>query len=125
MTVYRNAISQDLFEYRDITRGLIDIYSIDYGLKWADLGVIASGNISAMVYLGNGIAILGDELRHVYRSIDYGATWTDFGAISTDAILAMTYLGNGIAILGDNFWHVYRSIDYGATWTDLGVIASG
>ncbi|GAI24889.1 unnamed protein product, partial [marine sediment metagenome] len=42
--------------------------STDYGATWTDLGVIASGYIFSMAYLGNGIAILGDADAHVYRS---------------------------------------------------------
>jgi len=77
-----------------------------------------------MAYLGNGIAILGDHLNHVYRSTDYGATWTDLGVIVSNEVLSMAYLSNGIAILGDFSGHVYRSVNYGLNWTDLGVISS-
>lgn len=101
-----------------------NIYSCDYGLNWADLGAIASNDVFAMAYLGNGIVILGDVSYHVYRSIDYGANWTDLGVIASGQIYSMASLGNGIALLGDFAKHVYRSTDYGLTWTDLGVIAS-
>jgi photosystem II stability/assembly factor-like uncharacterized protein len=107
-----------------LARGLVNIYGCDYGLNWADLGGIATEEIYAMAYLGNGIAILGDKARHVYRSTDYGVTWVDLGIIATEEIYAMAYLGNGIAILGDWNGHVWRSTNYGATWADLGVIAS-
>ena len=106
-----------------ISRGLIDRYSIDYGKKWTDLGVIASSAIYAMAYLGSGVAILGDSAKHVYRSTDYGATWIDLGVIASGRIYAMAYLGNGVAVLGDDWGHVYRSIDYGATWADLGEVS--
>jgi hypothetical protein len=110
---------------RDVlARGLVDIYGCDYGLNWVDLGVHASGAILAMTYLGNGIAILGDEAYHVWRSTDYGLNWVDLGAIGTDYILAMAYLSNGIAIMGDENGHVFHSIDYGLNWVDLGAIAT-
>jgi len=105
--------------------GKTDIYSSDFGLNWADLGVIATDGINAIAYLGNGIVVLGDLDYHVWRSTDYGATWTDLGVIASGAIYTMANLGNGIVIMGDYPRHVYRSTDYGATWTDLGVISSG
>ncbi|GAG35904.1 unnamed protein product, partial [marine sediment metagenome] len=51
-----------------------DIYSLDYGLNWADLGVIAGSYIYSMAYLGNGIVIFGDRVNHVWRSTDDGLT---------------------------------------------------
>ncbi|GAI11866.1 unnamed protein product, partial [marine sediment metagenome] len=67
-----------------LARGLVDIYSCDYGLNWVDLEVITIDQINAMAYLGNGITILGDQAQHVWRSTDYGATWADLGVIASD-----------------------------------------
>ena len=83
-----------------------DIYTADYGLKWEDLGVIASDKIYGMAYLGNGIVVIGDNSKHVYRSTDYGATWSDLGPIASGGIYEIMYLGNGIVVLGDNAKHV-------------------
>ena len=101
-----------------LARGLLDIYSCDYGLNWADLGVITSSGIGTMAYLGNGIAILGDWdwPGHVWRSTDYGLNWTDLGVIASGWIIAMAYLGNGIAILGDSAGHVWRSTSAFQLW---------
>ena len=107
-----------------VPRGLVDPYAIDRGLKWVDLGVCASGAIRAMAYLGNGIAILGDGVSHVWRSTNYGATWVDLGVNASGIIYAMANLGNGIVVLGDYANHVWRSTDYGSTWADLGIKAS-
>lgn len=107
-----------------ITRGLKGIYSPDFAWNWTDLGVIASGAIWVMTYLGNGIVTIGDANGRIYRSTDYGLTWANLGVICTNDIFSMVNLGSGIAILGDDDGHIFRSIDYGANWLDLGVIAA-
>jgi hypothetical protein len=68
-----------------------------------------------MVYLGNGIAILGVG-QHVWRSTDYGLNWMDLGVIASARIWAMAYLGNGIAIASDDGSHVYRSTSAFQLW---------
>lgn len=106
----------------DTVERLKPIYSCDYGLNWADLGVVVGARVYSSAYLGNGIAILGDINDHIFRSADYGATWTDLGGICGTMMECLISLGNGIALIGDDNGHVYRSTDYGATWVDLGVI---
>jgi len=51
-----------------LSRGLVDKYSIDYGLKWEDLGVISTNIMESISYLGNGIVVLVDNDGHVFRS---------------------------------------------------------
>lgn len=50
-----------------LARGLVDIYSRDYGLNWADLGNITDSFINCMAYLVNGVAVLGTTDRHVLK----------------------------------------------------------
>ena len=102
---------------------LATIYCEDYGLHWADLGVIAADYIYSMCYLGNGIVILG-EWANIWRSTDYGLTWADLGAISTGYNRCMAHLGNGIVVCGSDDGHIYRSTDYGLNWADLGLISA-
>jgi len=101
-----------------------DIYNCDYGLNWADLGVVTTDAVYTIAYLGNGVAVIGDEGGHVWRSTNFGLTWTDLGAIASNDIFTIACLGNGIAIMGDGDHHIFRSTDYGLNWTDLGVITT-
>ena len=101
-----------------------DIYYPDFGLNWADLGVVTTDAVYTIAYLGNGVVVIGDEGGHVWRSTNFGLTWTDLGAIASNDIFTIVCLGNGIAIMGDGDHHIFRSTDYGLIWTDLGVITT-
>lgn len=103
---------------------LEDIYHPDFGLKWADLGVVTTDGVYTIAYLGNGIAVIGDEGGHVWRSTDFGLTWADLGAIASSDIFTIANLGNGIVVLGVGDFHIFRSTDYGLTWADLGAITT-
>jgi hypothetical protein len=99
--------------------GLLNVLrSTDYGLTWTDLGEISGNSIRAMVYLGNGVVVLGDDDRHIFRSTDYGYSWTDLGVVASADILCMADCGNGIVILGDEAKHVYRSTSAFQVWQE-------
>jgi photosystem II stability/assembly factor-like uncharacterized protein len=103
-----------------LARGLVKIYSRDYGLNWADLGAIAGNFVQVMAYLGHGIVVLGDGNNHIWRSLDYGLTWNDQGVVTGANPWGIASLGNGIVLVGDLNGNVYRSTDYGTNWVDLG-----
>ncbi|MBA7652178.1 hypothetical protein ES703_60008 [subsurface metagenome] len=105
-----------------LSRGLVDIYSIDYGLKWQDLGVIGGGFVWRFAYLGNGIILLQEGSILLKRSTDYGLTWTNILVGLPNSISGIADLSNGIALVGDVAGRIARSMDYGYTWTNLGAV---
>jgi photosystem II stability/assembly factor-like uncharacterized protein len=98
--------------------------SVDYGANWAPLGIVGTASINSGVYLGNGIALIGNVNGHILRSTNYGLTWADLGIIAGASAAPIVYAGNGIAVFGDGNGHIWRSTNYGLTWSDLGAIAT-
>lgn len=106
--------------------------STNGGTTWADLGLIISDPIThaaeaviAIGYLGNGIALAGNngsDTREIYRSTDYGATWVP---ITVSPIIyginRILNIGNGIALIGSTSTSgsIYRTTDYGLTWINV------
>ena len=115
-------VAEDALEFAYVEDA--SIYSQDYGLKWADLGVITTSAVYDIAYLGNGIVIAPDAGGYIFRSVDYGATWTNLGDITGDTNYSIANLGNGTVVIGDASGHIWRSIDYGLSWSDLGAIGA-
>lgn len=76
------------------------------------------------MYIENGIAIVGTNAGHIWRSNNFGANWADLGVITSIFTAGLLYFGNGIVIAGDTAGHIFRSTNYGSTWTDLGPISN-
>ncbi len=97
--------------------------SYDRGLTWSFTG--GPTGADSLVYLGEGIAIVGTGDDHIWRSTDYGDTWLDRGIPTgpggtLDQISTVTHLGQGIVVCGSyNDGNLGLSIDYGLNWTTI------
>lgn len=106
-----------------IANGTRILKSYDRGLTWEFRGGPAGAD--ALVYLGDGIVVVGTQDDHIWRSIDYGNSWEDMGIPTgpggpLDQINGITHLGQGIVVAGTyNDGNMGISIDYGLTWTTM------
>lgn len=93
--------------------------STDYGLTWTGVTVSVS-NGTKVIYLGNGVGVLGTQDQKVFRTTDYGETWTDLGiTLPVGEVLSGDYFGNGVVVFGGSGTDLSRSTDYGLTWETI------
>jgi hypothetical protein len=104
--------------------------STDKGLNW-DGGKIPTADtmtaVTAMIYLGGGIALAGLGNGEIARTTDTGGSWTpavkDFGP---DNVVDFVHLGSGVVLcLLENNGDVWKSTDNGLTWSQIGSIGQG
>lgn len=86
----------------------------DIGRRWVDLGDQTVGvAVTSSLYIGSGIALIGDNNGVLYRSFDNGFAWASLTAPSTFRINSMAYVGDGIILVGDANGEIFRSTIYG------------
>lgn len=95
---------------------------------WESVTQLApGGRFDALVYMGNGVVIVGNRERHpggVFRSHDYGQTWKELGRPINRGILNLLRLDEQTLLASTVDGHIWKSSDQGNTWTDRGQICS-
>jgi len=107
-------------------------YTSDWGVNWADQGVVASGvTIRDFCDLGNGhiLAAVGAKTASgakIYETLNYGTSWALKTTLGTEErVCCFCYLGNGVILAGTRAAaRVYKSTDSGATWTSKGSLGA-
>jgi hypothetical protein len=95
--------------------------SINDGEDWIQSATpIGASHLFGLVYLGNGVCLVGSNNGNIFRSINNGEDWTDLGVIA-QYVDSMVTDGMGTVYLFTYSTNkkTYKSIDLGITW-DIG-----